>query len=281
MRCIRPGLLVVLLWLMGIPASSEDSLASADPTQWQALFDQHGVSGSFILHDLSTSRTLRLNPDRCDTRFIPASTFKLPHTMIGLETGEIPDEHFSIAWDGSPQWQPSWERDHNLATAFRFSVFWFYQQVARQIGRQRMAQWLEHLDYGNQSLEGPIDRFWLDGPLAISPNEQLYFLRRFLLGHLPISQRTMRITRQVALMEEGGDWQLFGKTGWTQAGERHGGWIIGWCERQGRTVLFVLQAEAPLENRNFGRARLQIAESILNELGLMDGKITYGKPGDA
>jgi Penicillin binding protein transpeptidase domain len=31
-----------------------------------------------------------------------------------------------------------WDRDHELASALKFSVVWFYQEIARRIGAERM-----------------------------------------------------------------------------------------------------------------------------------------------
>ena len=40
------------------------------------------------------------NSSRSETRFVPASTFKIPNTLIALEEGAIKNEKEVIQWDG-------------------------------------------------------------------------------------------------------------------------------------------------------------------------------------
>ncbi len=57
----------------------------------------------------------------------------------------------------------------------KHSVVWFYQEVARRIGAERMQAHLDALGYGNRDISGGIDKFWLTGGLRISPHEQIDF----------------------------------------------------------------------------------------------------------
>ena len=95
----------------------------------------------------------------CERSFIPTSAFKIPNTIIRLETGVIPDAAFTLKWDGQTRWLQAWNRDHDLRSAFRNSVVWYYQEVARRIGEARMKAWLERLGYGKRRLvdaAGPL-----------------------------------------------------------------------------------------------------------------------------
>src|SRR3712207_7633306 len=60
------------------------------------LFPYTTLFRSFVLYDLKRNRYLRYNEARCRERFTPFSTFKIPNSLIGLETGVIPDAEFSI-----------------------------------------------------------------------------------------------------------------------------------------------------------------------------------------
>jgi len=51
--------------------------------------------------------------DECDRRTLPASTFKIPHALIALDTGVVSDST-TMKWDGTKQDFPVWERDHTL-----------------------------------------------------------------------------------------------------------------------------------------------------------------------
>jgi hypothetical protein len=57
------------------------------------------TDGAFVLYDLKNNHYLRHNPARCKQRLTPHSTFKIPNSLIGLETGVIADADFVIPWD--------------------------------------------------------------------------------------------------------------------------------------------------------------------------------------
>jgi len=118
--------------------------------------------GCFILHDLDRGTRLRVHPEACAQATVPASTFKVPHALIALQTGVVTDPAAEVAWDGTPQWNPAWERPHSLASAIRDSTVWFFQRTAKAIGRERMQSFLTALGYGNADVSGELTTFWLD-----------------------------------------------------------------------------------------------------------------------
>lgn len=124
----------------------------------------------------------------CASRLSPASTYKIPHALIGLETNAVTATTIE-KWDGTkyPN-QPKWNLDHTVLSAMRPSVLWFFQRMAPKIGAARAHEWLETFDYGNRDTSGPIAMYWINGTLRISPNEQLAFLRKFYDASLPVSK---------------------------------------------------------------------------------------------
>ncbi|MDQ3031138.1 MAG: penicillin-binding transpeptidase domain-containing protein [Myxococcota bacterium] len=206
-----------------------------------ALFAERGLEGAFVVRradDGSPYRTI--GGARIDQRFVPASTFKVPNTLIGLETGVIGDATFALQWDGREREIAAWNRDHDLRSAIRESVVWFYQEVARRVGSARMREHVTALHFGNAEIGGEdvIDRFWLEGPLAISPREQIDFLARLTRGELPISARSVAILRDVIASEAHGDATLRWKTGThpVREGEPGHAWLVGWVEREGEVT---------------------------------------------
>lgn len=125
----------------------------------------------------------------CATRLSPASTYKIPHALIGLETGVI-TENTVEKWDGvrHPA-QPKWNQDHSVLSAMRPSVLWFFQAMAPRVGAARAREWLHRFQYGNTDTSGPITRYWVNGRLRISPDEQLAFVKKFYDGALPVSKQ--------------------------------------------------------------------------------------------
>ena len=124
----------------------------------------------------------------CATRLSPASTYKIPHALIGLETGVVTETTVE-KWDGvaHPN-QPKWNQDHTVLSAMRPSVLWFFQAMAPRIGAARAHGWLTRFQYGNTDTSGPITQYWVNGRLRISPDEQLTFLKKFYDASLPVSK---------------------------------------------------------------------------------------------
>ena len=128
------------------------------------------------------------SPADCATRLSPASTYKIPHALIGLETGAITETTVE-KWDGvrHPD-QPKWNQDHTVFSAMRPSVLWFFQKMAPRIGAARAHEWLGRFAYGNTDTSGPITMYWVNGRLRVSPDEQVAFLSKFYGGTLPIKK---------------------------------------------------------------------------------------------
>jgi beta-lactamase class D len=235
------------------------------------LFAERDVEGAFCLYDPEDDRTITYNPDRCGERFLPASTFKVVNALVALETGVVAGPDEAIAWDGVDRGYASWNRDHTLATAMEHSVVWYYQEVARRIGRERMQHYVDLIGYGNQDISGAIDSFWLDGGLRISALEQIELLQRLYEGELPFSERSMDIVREMIVLEEGEGYRLSGKTGWTSRVESHIGWFVGYLEVGDRVYFFATNVEREESSESLGWISREITEQVLREMGLLPG----------
>ena len=258
----------LLLLFASLSAGAADIVARP---QWQRHFDAHGVRGTFVLFDPAHERYLVLDESRARSRFVPASTFKIAHALIGLETGAIADEHEVFRWDGKPRLRAEWERDQTLASAMRESTVWVFQEVARRVGRARMREWLDRLDYGNRDMGGGIDHFWLQGALRVSAFEQVAMLHRLAEGRLPATQRSQRLVRQALVVEKTRAYTLYAKTGTTGYAKDPIAWWVGWIERKGRPVAYFAMNYTPGPRTPF-EARFAIARAILDEsAGLPSG----------
>lgn len=146
-------------------------------------------AGCFVVLDLGGGAVARhdATPGECERATIPASTFKIPHALIALQTGVVRDADATVKWDGTDQWNEAWERDHSLRTAIIESVLWFFRGTATEIGAERMQQWLTTLQFGNAKVSGKIDLFWLaGGSLEVTPIEQVDFYERMFHGKLAV-----------------------------------------------------------------------------------------------
>jgi beta-lactamase class D len=242
-------------------ASASDTVARPE---WQKHFDAKGVRGTFVLFEPARDRYLVTNPDRAAQRFLPASTFKIPNALIGLEVGSIADDNEVFRWDGKPKVRAEWERDHTLATGMRASVVWMFQEVARRTGRERMREWVDRLQYGNRDIRGGIDLFWLQGALRVSAREQVDFLRRLAEGSLPATQRSQRLVRESLVVERTRAFTLYAKTGTTGGTRNAVWWWVGWVERQGRVAAVFAMNFTPSPTTRF-QDRIEIGRAILHE----------------
>ena len=207
-----------------------------------------------VLEELGGGAPYISDAAECAVASSPASTFKLPHALIALETGVVADPLAPVPWDGTRHTFAAWNRNHSLDSAIKNSVVWFFQQTAKQIGRDRMLSWLQRLDYAADSFEGELTMFWLNGDLAVSPLEEAHFLRRMLRYELPIERRHVEAVKAAFLMPPGKitnaagshDFALAGseavvvraKTGNSTVGDEKISWLVGEFERQGRTFVF-------------------------------------------
>ncbi len=232
-------------------------------------FNKYDVVGSFVLYDLKNDSTLCYNRERISKEFIPASTFKIPNSLIALETGVATDENFVLKWDSTRYDIESWNKDHTLKTAFANSVVWYYQEIARRIGQKRMQYFVDTLQYGNRDISGGIDLFWLQGGLRISQLQQIDFLRRLYTYQLPVSKRSIDIVKKIMVLEKTDTYTLSAKTGLALRTEIRIGWLVGYLEQGGNVYFFATEIEQKDPTDLFGKARLEITRKIFRALQLL------------
>ena len=263
MRFLPLTLILTLGCLLIRPTAADE----APEARLAKLFAGH--QGAFVMLDVSRGTFTRFNPDRCRERFSSCSTFKIPNSLFGLETGVIPDAEYRMRWDGTKHPIEPWNRDHTLRTAIADSVVWYYQKLAAMVGMDRMAKHVRALRYGNQDLSGGLTRFWLESSLKISPEEQVEFLRRLHLRELPFSPRSMENVSEIMKLGETEKGVLRGKTGTAgdpRAGIATHGWFVGSVTRGGSAHVFATHI-AGGENPS-GRTARRITEEILKSYGL-------------
>jgi beta-lactamase class D len=234
--------------------------------EYRPYLDSLNADGIFLLLDLKTNKLIEYRGLSKDTMLIPASTFKIPNSLIGLETGILKNEMSEFKWNGTTYQYQAWNKDQNLREAFQNSTVWYFQELARKIGEKHMKKYLAQFNYGNQNIGGGIDQFWLSGDLRISPLQQLEFLKAMWNEKLNISKKTTKTMKDVFLVEKRGGATLYAKTGWGFTDGNDIGWYMGVVENEKSTYLFVhalMSKDARLEL--FGEARKSIARRILNE----------------
>ncbi|MEW6730639.1 MAG: class D beta-lactamase [Acidobacteriota bacterium] len=240
---------------------------------WEKYFSHANVNGSFLFYDLQTDKYLGYNLKRAKTGFIPASTFKIPNSLIALELGIVKDAEEILSWDGVERGIgenriAEWNRDQSMREAIRYSTVWFYQELARRAGYQRMQRFINRINYGNKDIAGGIDHFWLDGRLRISSEEQIRFLVKLYQNKLPFSRRNIDIVKDILINEQTNTYVLRAKTGWGIRVSPQIGWWVGYIEREGKVYFFAINID--IVKVADTEARKAVAKEILRELKVIE-----------
>lgn len=236
-------------------------------------FSDTNTAGTFVAYKTDDYLIIASDAERSGEAVLPASTYKIPHSLIALETGVVTDPDKDIfKWDGVTRPFPDWNKDHTLRSAIAASAVPVYQQIARRIGAERMQKYVNLLDYGNRNIGGGIERFWLTGDLRIDPIQQIDFLDRLRRGVLPVSKRSQDLTRDIVPVERAGDATIHFKTGLigvddrTEPGKvRPGlGWLVGWANKGSTQTVFALNID--IREPRHSAARMPLAKQLLSDV---------------
>lgn len=225
---------VLLIASLQLPSEANAAKGNLNFKKFEVdeFFKDH--NGTFVLCDVKKEKTFVYNNERANQRFAPQSTFKVPNSLIGLQVGAVKDEYDIKYWDGVEREIEAWNQDHTLGSAMRYSVVWYYQAMARDIGEKRMEEWVQKVSYGNQDISGGIDQFWLSSSLKISPIEQADFMEKLYKENLPFDKDVMKTVKRIMIQKEGDNYTLYGKTG--QGSDI--GWYVGFIKTDNRAYSF-------------------------------------------
>ncbi|HAT59088.1 MAG TPA: class D beta-lactamase [Gammaproteobacteria bacterium] len=226
-----------------------------------------GFSGGVFLLDGETGDVFATNEQWLVRAAIPASTFKVFSSLAALESGVVASTDQIIRLPHYTSTREEINRDLDFASAFALSALPHYQHLVREIGAERMQSYLDIAGYGNRSIGGGVDQFWISGDLRITPLEQLEFLQRLYRADLPFRQEVIAQVKQIMQRVEYGG-RVYGKTGWATAADGlHTGWSVGWLEREAKEPLYfatLLQTMTPGDS--FLNARLELSLAALAEV---------------
>jgi beta-lactamase class D len=207
------------------------------------LFRNH--KGTMVVYDKANEKYFRYNTNRSAERFLPASTFKIPNSLIGLETGVLQDENTMIPWDGIERPNKDWNKDHTLVSAIKYSVVPYFQELARNIGIIKYPKYLKIMNYGNQKIGEKIDFFWLDNSLKISANEQINFLLNFYDYKFSFSKSNVDIVKKIIPEEKHKNTLFKFKTGCGEKEDgKYIGWLVGYVEAKNNVYFYAFNIDA-------------------------------------
>jgi beta-lactamase class D len=234
-------------------------------------FTDVGTSGTFVAYDVDAYTLIVSDHERSAEPKLPASTYKIPNSLIALETGVVEDPDKDVfkwdvfKWDGVKRPIEAWNKDHTMRSAIAVSAVWVYQEIARRIGEARMQTYVDLLEYGNRNIGGGIDQFWLSGDLRINPVQQVDFLDRLRRGVLPVSKRSQDLVRDIVPVTQVGDVVIRSKSGLLGREQGSLGWIVGWTEKGEARVVFALNMDCK-EQRHVAD-RMNLTQACLRDIG--------------
>ncbi len=239
----------------------------------QSLLDKSKVNGVILIYDSNKNTYYSNNFNKAKQSSIPASTYKIPHSIIALEIGELKDEKTLFKWDGKKRAFSIWEQNLTLKQAFRKSCVPCYQELARKIGVKRMKENLVKLSFGRMYFDDKtIDNFWLVGKSEISPFEQIDFLQRFYNRKLNISDSTYNTVKNILKIKEYNNFVLSGKTGLGILPNNNIGWFVGYIEKKNNTFYFATKVSPKnkeISLNKFIQVREKITLSAFKQLNLI------------
>lgn len=231
-------------------------------------FDSAQVEGSFSFLNNQMGDITVYNMQLDTQRFSPVTSFKIPITLIGVQTGKITSENnIQIKTDSNQN------KTVTLKEIFSSASPEYLQSLARQTGKDTMKLWIDSLGYGNKNMEGAVDSFWLNNQLKISPDEQLGLMSKLYFDQLPFQKYAQQMTRDAMLQEDNTLYRLSYTIG-TGRDEKNDqiGWVTGWIEENQHVYFFVTFIRSADKNKDMKQTGINISKEILTSMGFFKGQ---------
>jgi len=231
-------------------------------------FADAGTDGTFVGYKVDEYLVIASDAQRSGEAKLPASTFKIPNSLIALETGVVEDPDKDVfKWDGVKRSIEAWNKDHTLRSAIVASAVPVYQEIARRVGEGRMQKYVDLFEYGNRNIGGGIDQFWLTGDLRIDPVQQVDFVDRLRRGVLPISKRSQDLVRDILPVTKAGEAVIHVKSGLlgAEVGKPSLGWMVGWAENGSAQTVFALNLD--VREPHHIADRMNLTQACLRDIG--------------
>ncbi|WP_046004014.1 penicillin-binding transpeptidase domain-containing protein [Pseudoalteromonas rubra] len=235
---------------------------------------QDGQACTMAVYSEHTQQWQFINQPRAQQAYTPFSTYKIPNTLILLDTDTIkPGQGYQIDLQTYPAkswWFDAWRADSiTPQAAFKYSALPLYQTWTNLLDKPTMQKYLDDFNYGNRDISGPHDKFWLNSSIKISAVEQVEFLRRLQAQAFKLKPATYQAFSKIFLQEQTANSKLYAKTGTGPVAKgKYVGWYVGMVENQQGRHYFAFNMDA----KNFKEVvttRVEIAKATLNKMGII------------
>ena len=252
--------------VFAVSSSASGQTTSPQSNSVADVFLSRGIIATLVVASSNSDVTHVYNETRSIKRFSPASTFKIPNTLIALGMHVVDSKDTVFKWDGTDKGLPQWNSDQTLETALKVSCVWCYQEIAREVGSEKYESVLAQIDYGNHSTGRHVDLFWLNGDLLVSADEQVRFLQKLYNYDLPFRDEHVDVLKDIMLVEKNAEFSLYAKTGWAITTPQVA-WYVGFVESGTQTWFFAMNMQVDRKEQVGLQKELTIAS--LQALGII------------
>ena len=192
----------------------------------ERFLKENKLEGSFFLKEIATGREYVVNPEDVDLPTLPASTFKIVNSLIGIETGVVKDPSDLFPWDGVQRPIKAWNQDLPSPRPSRSlrslsTRSWPGGSVRRGWRGTSPSLGMERGSRGDRSVLAPR-RLWChpEGAGGV-PDPPLP-------GEAPLAERTQNLVKGMILLGEREGVRFSGKTGTMVFQDQSRiGWLVG------------------------------------------------------
>lgn len=230
-------------------------------------FDSANVEGCFALLNNQMGNITVYNMGLDTLRLSPGTSFKIPETLIGIQTGKITNENTRLFGDSANTNNPT------LKEAFAGSSVSFYRELEKQIGNDTLQFWIDSLGYGNKKLGENADSSWPPQTLKISPDEQLGMMSKLYFDQLPFQKYAQEMVTSLMTEESDSLYKLnYTTASGIDSANRTTGWALGWIEENRHIYFFVTFARSANPSTDIRNTAADISKAALKHLGFFQGQ---------
>ncbi|MFA7274079.1 MAG: penicillin-binding transpeptidase domain-containing protein [Crocinitomicaceae bacterium] len=245
-----------------------------EPVKFQSidlkdLFEGQNLYGQILIYDEHSNQYTSSDFGIAKAKFSPASTFKIPNTIIGLESG-LYNESSIFKYDGSKRRLEAWQKDLSFREAFQTSCVPCYQELAYKVGVDQMRTLLDSMKYPGMTFDkSTLDNFWLEGESAISPLEQVDFMRRLFTKQFPLKEGTLNSLKNIMAVDTTQYGILYAKTGMGTSEGKDLGWYVGYIQKPKNRIYFatLIRPITDYDQGVFMAERKTLTFNVLRTLG--------------
>lgn len=148
--------------------TTNKNIIETEISDFDKILDSFQVNGSILIYDNDKNTFYSNDFDWAKNGKLPASTFKIPNSIIAVELGIIENDTTILKWDG--QSREKWifgKKIYHLKMLLEFPVFLAIEIAGKS--DNKMKEYLEKFEYKNMIFDSlTIDNFWLEGNSKIS-----------------------------------------------------------------------------------------------------------------